>query len=219
MQIAIDGPSGAGKSTISKKVAEKLGFIYVDTGALYRAIGYYAIQKGVDTKQEQPVCALLGDLKIELCYSDGVQLVLVNGEDVSGFIRSEQASMAASNVSRYPQVRAFLLNLQRDIAATNNVIMDGRDIGTVILPNADVKIFLTADAAERAQRRVDQLHEKGMKVAFDDVYRDVLARDEQDSNRDAAPLKPAQDAILLNTTGNEFSQSVEIIENIIRERL
>ncbi len=219
MQIAIDGPSGAGKSTISKKVAEKLGFIYVDTGALYRAIGYYAIQKGVSPKEEQAVCTLLSELKIELCYKDGTQLVLVNGDDVSGFIRSEQASMAASDVSRYPEVRTFLLNLQRDIAATNNVIMDGRDIGTVILPSADVKIFLTADAAERAQRRVDQLHEKGMQAEFDDVYRDVLARDEQDSNRAAAPLKPAEDAILLNTTGNEFLQSVEIIEKLIRERL
>ncbi len=216
MQIAIDGPSGAGKSSIAKQLAGKLGFIYVDTGALYRAIGYHAIQNGIDPKLEQPVCDMIIGLKVELLYRDGVQLVLVNGEDLTGFIRSEQASMAASDVSRYPKVREFLLALQRDLAANNNVIMDGRDIGTVILPNADLKVFLTADAAERARRRVKQLAEKGEIVEFDAVYRDVLARDEQDSSRAAAPLKPAEDAVLLDSTSYSFDETIKKIEELVK---
>ncbi len=215
MQIAIDGPSGAGKSSVARQIAKQLGFIYVDTGALYRAIGYHAIQNNVDAKDEESVCRLLNGLSVELCYRDGEQLVLVNSQDVSGFIRTEQASMAASDVSRYPRVREFLLNLQRDIANSNDVIMDGRDIGTVILPNAELKIFLTADADERARRRVKQLKEKGEIVSFDDVYRDVLARDEQDSNRATAPLKPAEDAVMYNSTTFTFEQTVSDVIKLI----
>ncbi len=218
MQIAIDGPSGAGKSTIAKQLAAQLGFIYVDTGALYRAIGYHAIITGVDPKDEEAVCSLLGEVKIELCYRDGVQLVLINGKDVSGFIRSEQASMAASDVSRYPRVRSFLLDLQRDIANSNDVIMDGRDIGTVILPNADLKVFLTADAAERARRRVEQLEQKGETVSFEDVYRDILARDAQDSGRETAPLKAADDAVTVDSTDYDLEQTTAIIADLIKER-
>ncbi len=218
MQIAIDGPSGAGKSTIAKQLAAQFGFIYVDTGALYRAIGYHAFTTGVDPKQEDAVCSLLKGLQIELCYRDGVQLVLVNKKDVSGFIRSEQASMAASDVSRYPMVRNFLLDLQRNIANSNDVIMDGRDIGTVILPDADLKVFLTADAAERARRRVEQLKEKGDIVQFDDVYRDVLARDAQDSGRETAPLKAADDAVTVDSTAYSLEETIEIIANLIKER-
>ncbi len=216
MQIAIDGPSGAGKSSIAKSLAAEFGYIYVDTGALYRAIGHYAITKGVDPKDEGGVCALLDGLKIELAYRDGAQLVLANGEDCTPFLRTEQMSMAASDVSKYAKVRQFLLNTQRDIANKNNVIMDGRDIGTVILPDAELKIFLTADADERARRRVLQLEEKGEKADFDTVYRDVLARDAQDSGRDIAPLKPADDAVSVNSTDYTFDETVKIISDLIK---
>ncbi len=218
MQVAIDGPSGAGKSSIAKKLAEEFGFIYVDTGALYRAIGYYAITKGVSPRDEQGVCSLLGDLDLELTHRDGVQVVIANKEDFTPFLRSEDVSMAASDVSRYGEVRKFLLDLQRNIAKKNDVVMDGRDIGTMILPDAELKIFLTADADERARRRVRQLEEKGETADFETVYRDVLARDEQDSGRALAPLKAADDAVTVDSTGMDFEQTVAHITGLVKEK-
>ncbi len=215
MQIAIDGPGGAGKSTIAKTVAASKGFIYVDTGALYRAIGNYALQNEVNTKDGAAVAALLPNISIELCYVDGEQRVMLNNEDVTALLRSEPVSMAASDVSAHPPVREFLLKLQRDIARKNDVIMDGRDIGTVILPQADVKIFLTADSAERAKRRVLQLAQKGVQADFDSVHADIIERDRQDSERATAPLKAAPDSVLLDTTDMNFEQSLATVAELI----
>ncbi len=216
MQIAIDGPSGVGKSTVAKLLAGEYGFIYVDTGALYRAIGYYAITKGVDPKDEEGVSSLLPELKIQLLYLNGSQAVMVNDEDYTSFLRTEDVSMAASDVSRYQKVRHFLLDLQRDIAEKNDVIMDGRDIGTTILPNAKLKIFLTADAKERARRRVEQLAQKGITADFDTVYRDVLVRDEQDSGRAIAPLKPADDAVIVDSTKNTLDETLQRLMDLVK---
>lgn len=216
--IAIDGPAGAGKSTISKSAAKKLGFIYIDTGALYRTVGLAATRANVEPKAGEELDNLLSQIKVELCFNDkGEQVVLLNDEDVSGLIRTPEASMMASAISAVPAVRAFLLDLQRDIAKTNNVIMDGRDIGTVVLPNADVKIFLTASAEARARRRYKELVEKGMDVKYEDVLNDVITRDYNDSHRDIAPLKQADDAVLADTTEIDLEGSIELIINIIRE--
>ena len=217
--VAIDGPAGAGKSTIAKKLAEELGFIYVDTGALYRAIGLYVLRRGGDVSSEDAVAGLLTGIKIDLAFVGLEQRVILNNEDVTGKIRTEAVSMAASAVSALKSVRAFLLNLQRHLAEENNVVMDGRDIGTVVLPNADVKIFLTASPEERARRRYEQLINKGMSADYDAVLKDLLKRDYDDSHREAAPLKAADDAIFVDTTGNELEQSVEILRNIIKERM
>ena len=192
--VAIDGPAGAGKSTIAKAAAKELGFIYVDTGALYRAIAYNAVTKGV-IDDTQKIIDMLIDTNVELKYVDGVQAVYLNGDDVSAYIRTPEISMGASKVSAIPQVREFLLNLQRDIAQKNNVIMDGRDIATVVLPNADVKIFLFASPECRAQRRYKELMEKGEDVTFEDVLADVNQRDYQDSHREIAPLKRAKNLL------------------------
>ena len=219
INIAIDGPSGAGKSTISKAVAEKLGYIYIDTGALYRAVGYYALTKGVNLSQSEQICALLPQLQVEIIYEDGVQKVLVNGTDVSGKIRTPEVSMAASAVSAVPQVREFLFDLQKNLAKSHNAVMDGSDIGTVVLPQADVKIFLTADARERARRRYEELLEKGEKTTYENVLQDVQQRDFNDSNRSTAPLKQAEDAILVDTTGNSLEQSIQQMLNVIQTRL
>lgn len=218
--VAIDGPSGAGKSTIARTAASDMEFIYVDTGAIYRSVGLYAMRKGVDTKNPQAVVPLLDEIKIEIRYDDsGVQRMILNGEDVSGEIRTPQASIAASDVSKIPEVRSFLLELQRDFARKNSVIMDGRDIGTVVLPNADLKIFLTATAEARAKRRWLELKEKGMEQKYEDVLRDVIWRDKNDSERDVAPLKPAEDSVTVDTTELDLQQSIELIERLIRERL
>lgn len=217
--IAIDGPSGAGKSTISKEIASRLGYIYVDTGALYRSIGWYTLQKGLDPADSEQVIPLLKEITPELCYMNGSQHVLVNGEDVSEKIRLPQVSMAASAVSAIPEVRAFLFDLQLKIARENNVIMDGRDIGTVVLPHADVKIFLTASPEDRAQRRWEELQSKGTAVSYHEVLTDIIQRDYQDTHRDIAPLKKAADAILVDTTGFLRNQSVEKITKIILEKL
>lgn len=179
INVAIDGPAGAGKSTVAKGVAAKLGYIYVDTGALYRAIGVYALRQGVDTKDGGSVSALLPEINVELKFIDGVQHVFLNGEDVSVDIRTPDASMAASNVSAIPSVRSFLFDLQREIAGKNDCIMDGRDIGTVVLPNAQVKIFLTADPEERAMRRYKELIVKDPDIKYDDVLLDLKQRDYQ----------------------------------------
>jgi cytidylate kinase len=217
--IAIDGPAGAGKSTISKAVSKQLGYIYVDTGALYRAVGYYVTKKGVNTSDEINVSALLSEISVELKFVNAEQRVFLNGEDVSNFIRTPEISMAASAVSALPPVRQFLFETQQKIARENNVVMDGRDIGTVVLPNADVKIFLTASPEERARRRYDELVLKGENVNYDDVLKDVITRDYNDSHRAIAPLKQADDAILVDTTGNTLEKSIEVLLNTIKEHL
>lgn len=219
INIAIDGPSGAGKSTLARKLAEKLGFIYVDTGALYRAVALYAVRERVPLRDRPKIIAMLQNLDIGLAYRDGVQRVLLNGEDVSGEIRSPEVSMAASDVSPIPEVRAFLLGLQKDLAKKNNVIMDGRDIGTVVLPEAKLKIFLHASPEDRARRRYEELRQKGQNVAYEDVLSDLKTRDAQDAGRAVAPLKPAADAVIVNTTGFEIEKSFATLYNICREKL
>lgn len=216
--VAIDGPAGAGKSTIAKAAAKELGFIYVDTGALYRAIAYNAVTKGV-IDDTQKIIDMLTDTNVELKYVDGVQAVYLNGDDVSAYIRTPEISMGASKVSAIPQVRDFLLNLQRDIAQKNNVIMDGRDIATVVLPNADVKIFLFASPECRAQRRYKELMEKGEDVTLEDVLADVNQRDYQDSHREIAPLKPSEDSVMADTSKLNLEESIQLIINIIKERI
>lgn len=218
INVAIDGPAGAGKSTIAKAAAKELGFIYVDTGALYRAIAYNAVKTGA-IDDEQKIINMLDSTKVELKYVNGVQAVYLNGEDVSAFIRTPEISMGASKVSVIPQVRAFLLNLQREIASTNNVIMDGRDIATVVLPNADVKIFLFASPECRAERRYKELIEKGESVSFDDVLKDVNQRDYQDSHREIAPLKPSDDSIMADTSELTLQESINLIVNTIKEKI
>lgn len=218
INIAIDGPAGAGKSTIAKAAAKKFGFIYVDTGALYRAVAYFVISQGAETSDSGAVTALLPKITAELKYLDGSQHVFVNGEDVSAKIRTPEISMGASAVSAIPAVRDFLFDLQRKIAAENNVIMDGRDIGTVVLPNADVKIYLTASAEERARRRHKELVEKGEQVSFEEVLADVNKRDYNDTHREVAPLKQAEDAVLCDTTNVDLQGAVEMLINIISEK-
>ena len=217
--IAIDGPAGAGKSTIAKKLAEELGFIYVDTGALYRAIGLSFINKGVDMSDGPSVAALLAGTSIEIRFINTEQHVFLNGSDVTGKIRTEAVSMAASACSALPAVRAFLLQLQRDLAAENNVVMDGRDIGTVILPDAQIKIFLTATPEDRAQRRYEELIGKGIHCDYESVYKDLIRRDYDDSHRAVAPLKPAEGAIILDTTGNPLEVSIDLLIDTVKKRL
>lgn len=217
--IAIDGPAGAGKSTIAKAVAKELGYVYVDTGALYRAIGLYALRKGKDAGSAQEVVPLLMDIDVRLQFAVQGQRVLLNGEDVSEAIRSPEASMAASAVSAIPQVREFLFDLQQSIARDNDVVMDGRDIGTVVLPHADVKIFLTATPEDRARRRYEEYLQKGEAVSFEDILQDVKKRDYNDSHRAIAPLKQADDALLLDTTGFALSRSIEAVKALVREHL
>lgn len=204
--IAVDGPGGAGKSSISKAVSKELGFIYVDTGALYRAVGLHCLRNGIKTDCVPCVTKALDDITVDFTYIDGEQRVMLNGEDVSEDIRLPEASMAASNVSAIPAVREFLLELQRKIAREKDVLMDGRDIGTVILPDAQLKIFLTASAEVRAKRRYDELIAKGKEVNFDDVLKELRERDYQDSHREIAPLKQADDAILVDTSDMTFDE-------------
>lgn len=219
MAVAIDGPVGAGKSSIARAAAKKLGFVYVDTGALYRAVGLYCSRKGADLSSHEAVAALLPEIHPEIRLIDGTQHVFLNGEDVSVEIRLPEISMAASAVSSVPEVRAALLDMQRDIAEKNNVIMDGRDIGTVVLPNAQVKIFLTASPEIRAKRRYDELCAKGVSTSFEDVLNDLNKRDYDDSHRAVAPLKQAEDAVLADTSEFDFEQSCELVCNIIKEKL
>lgn len=219
ISIAIDGPSGAGKSTISRKAAEKFGFIYVDTGAIYRTIGLATKIRGVSLDDTAAVVALLPTLEIELKYNDaGEQHMYLDGNDVSRDIRLPEVSMLASKVSAIPEVRAFLVDMQRGMAEKYDVIMDGRDIGTVILPNADLKIFLTADVRDRARRRYEELHAKGMEKPFDEVLAEMEKRDEQDTQRAAAPLKAADDAVLLDTSGNTLEESIDEACRLISEK-
>lgn len=214
--VAIDGPVGAGKSSIARAAAQRLGFIYCDTGALYRSVGLYCHRNGVDLKSADAIAAQLDKIKLEIRLVDGTQRVLLNGEDISEEIRLPEISMAASAVASVPAVRAALLDLQRNTAAKSSVIMDGRDIGTVVLPNADVKIFLTAAPEIRAKRRFDELVAKGEDVKFEDVLRELNERDYADSHRETAPLKQAEDAVLADTSDLDFEQSVELICGIIR---
>jgi len=219
INVAIDGPAGAGKSTVARAAAAKLGYIYVDTGALYRAVGVYCLRNNITTNDADGVGAALENIKVELKFIDGVQHVFLNGDDVSTEIRLPEASMAASNVSAIPAVRAFLFDLQRNIAANNNCIMDGRDIGTVVLPDAKVKIFLTADDEERAMRRYKELKEKGSEVTFQEVLDDLRVRDYNDSHREIAPLKPAEDSVIINTTGYTLEESIDMIVKTVEEKL
>ena len=218
--IALDGPAGAGKSSIAKRAAKALDFIYVDTGALYRTIGLAATRKGVEPKPSTEVEKLLSEITVDLTFNDkGEQIVLLDGEDVSGLIRTPEASMMASKISAVPSVRAYLLDLQRNMAKSHNVIMDGRDIGTVVLPDAKVKIFLTASPEARAQRRYKELCEKGMDVKYEDILNDVITRDYNDSHRKTAPLKPAEGCVMVDTTELDFEQSVEKIISVIKENI
>ncbi len=217
--IAIDGPAGAGKSTVAKRLAADCQMIYVDTGAMYRTIGYYILQQGLNPKNPEDVIPQLPNIHIGISYSqEGGQRISLNGKDVSQEIRLPEMSMASSNVSAIPQVRSFLLDLQRNMAKEYDVIMDGRDIGTVVLPNADLKIFLTASPEERSRRRFLEYQAKGLPTSYEDTLADVQKRDYQDSHREVAPLKQAQDAVLLDTTGLNFEQTVEQIKLIIKER-
>ncbi len=208
INIAIDGPAGAGKSSAAKLAAKKLGYIYVDTGALYRAVGVAVLRRGLDTSKKENVIPVLTEIRIELKFEDGTQRVYLNGEDVSDEIRLPEASMAASNVSAIPAVRAFLFDLQRNIAKKNDCIMDGRDIGTVVLPDAQLKIFLTASPEIRARRRFLELEQKGTPVDYETLLEEIKQRDYNDSHRAVAPLKPAGDAVMLDSTGMTLDEVV-----------
>lgn len=219
ISIALDGPAGAGKSTVAKGAAKELGFIYVDTGALYRTVGLKFLREGHTTELDCDIEAVLKTIEVDIKFIDGTQHVFLNGEDVSDAIRTPEASMMASAVSAKPPVRAFLLEMQRKLARENNVLMDGRDIGTVVLPNATLKFFVTASVDERATRRFKELKEKGMDVNYDDIYKDIETRDYNDSHREIAPLKPAEDSIIFDTTGNTLEESIEKLITMIKERL
>ncbi len=217
INVAIDGPAGAGKSTISRRAAAELGYIYIDTGALYRTVGLNALRKGVDIQNDEEIAATLTDeLCVELRFIDGEQRMFLNGEDVSEAIRTPEASMAASRVSAVPAVRKYLFDLQKNLAKTNNCIMDGRDIGTVVLPDAKVKIFLTASPEARAERRYRELCEKGMTTPYEEVLADMIKRDYDDSHRAIAPLKQAEDAILCDTSNIGLEESIKLIIDTIR---
>ena len=218
VSVAIDGPAGAGKSTLARRLAAELGYIYVDTGAMYRAIGLYALRAGKDPKDNAAVNALLPQIELRLASIEGEQHIYLKEEDVSTAIRTEAAGMAASAVGANPAVRAFLLELQRDMAKKQDVLMDGRDIGTVVLPDAEVKVFLTASAEERARRRMLELEERGTPEPYAAILRAIQERDWNDTHRDAAPLRQAEDAVLLDTTALDFVQSEDALLHIIRER-
>ena len=219
INIAIDGPAGAGKSTIARKAASELGFIYIDTGALYRTVGVAAMRQNKLGSDSEIESVLTDELSVELRFSDGIQKMYLNGEDVSEAIRTPEASMAASKVSAVPAVRAYLFDLQKRIAKENNCLMDGRDIGTVVLPEADVKIFLTASPEARAKRRYKELVEKGSDVKYEDVLSDMIKRDYDDSHRAIAPLKQAEDAILVDTSDIGLEESIALIIRTIKENI
>ena len=219
VSIAIDGPAGAGKSTIARAASKELGYIYVDTGALYRSIGLYMIRHGISLQDAEAIAFNVENVQIELKFIQGEQRVFLGEEDVSDLIRTPEVSMAASAVSAVPKVRQFLLDLQKDMAKKNNVVMDGRDIGTVVLPNADVKIFLTASAEERAKRRCKELEEKGQAVSYQEVLTDIQQRDYNDSHREIAPLKQAEDAVLLDTSHLDLQQSIQALLDLVKNKL
>lgn len=219
ISVAIDGPSGAGKSSIARQTAKRFGFLYVDTGAIYRTVGLAVQRAGIPSRDIERIEALLPKLEIDLRYGeDGLQHMYLSGEDVTSLIRTPEISLYASDVSAFPQVRAYLMDTQRDLAETNDVIMDGRDIGTVVLPDAGLKIFLTASPEARARRRMLELQQKGREISFEEVLEDIQHRDQNDSSRAAAPLRPAEDAVHLDTTELSFDESCEAVEKLIRER-
>ena len=215
--IAIDGPAGAGKSTIAKMAAKKLDFIYVDTGAMYRAMALYFLRREIDAKDEKKIAEACEHINVTIAYQEGEHQVLLNGENVNAFIRTEEVSMMTSNTSKYPAVREKLLYLQRELAAANNVIMDGRDIGTCVLPDAELKIYLTASASERAKRRYLEQKERGVESDLAQIERDIIARDEQDMNREIAPLKQAEDAIYLDTSDMTIEEVVTKIVSLVQK--
>ena len=220
INIAIDGPSGAGKSTIAKAVAKELGYIYIDTGAMYRTVGLASVRKGLNTEKDiSEIISLIGKIDIDIKYADGIQHVYLDGEDVSDLIRTPEISLAASHVAIIREVREKMVDFQRKLAENHNCIMDGRDIGTNVLPDAKIKIFLTAETKDRAERRYLELKEKGENVTFEEVLKDMEFRDKNDSSREYMPLKKADDATLIDTTGNTLEKSVEIIKKFITERL
>lgn len=219
IKIALDGPSGAGKSTVAKALAKELGIVYVDTGALYRSIGLYVMRKGIDKKDNERIIPLLSEIDLSLTFVDGTQRVILNGEDVSGLIRTGEIAMYASAVSAIPEVRAFLLETQRKIARENNVVMDGRDIGTVILPDAQVKIFMVASPEARARRRYLELTEKGESCTFESVLADINERDKNDSTRAVAPAIPAPDAIFLDNSDLTIEENVAKVIEIISSKV
>ncbi len=218
--IAVDGPSGAGKSSLSKKISAAYHFVYLDTGAIYRTVGLAAGRAGIDRHSEQELAAILPGLKIEIRYDEtGLQRMFLNGEDVSEAIRMPEISLYASDVSALPVCRAYLLEMQRRFARDYNVILDGRDIGTVVLPDADLKIYLTASSTARAQRRLKELLEKGVETTFEEVLKDIELRDYQDTTREIAPLRQAEDAVLVDTSELDFEQSFEALCKVIEEKL
>lgn len=219
ISVAIDGPSGAGKSSLAKRLAKELGYVYVDTGAMFRAIGLYALRQGKDPADAAAVNALLPQIKLTLASIEGAQHIYLNGEDVSTEIRQEQVGMAASAVGANQAVRSFLLDQQRALADSQNILMDGRDIGTVVLPHATVKIYLTASPEARAQRRLLELQEKGQKADFETVLADIRQRDYQDTHREAAPLRQAEDAVLVDTSELDFEQGFARLKEVIEEKI
>ncbi len=218
-QIAIDGPAGVGKSTIAKRLAADLQFTYVDTGAMYRTIALYYIEKGLSPDDEDTVVKYLDDISVSLQYIDGTQNIFLNGRNVTGLIRTPEVSIGSSQVAVIGKVREKLVRLQREIGSKQNVIMDGRDIGTKVFPQADVKIFLTASCEERAKRRVAEMQEKGLQVSYEDTLEDIQFRDQNDSTRKIDPLRPAQDAIVVDNTHDTLEQTVQRIKIIIKERI
>ncbi|MBS6644712.1 MAG: (d)CMP kinase [Clostridiaceae bacterium] len=216
--IAVDGPAGAGKSTIAKAVARKLGFIYVDTGAMYRALALHFLRQGIDPASEEEIARACNDVDVTIRYQEGIQQVILNGEDVSGLIRTEEVGNMASSTSIYRPVREKLLDLQRNLAASSNVIMDGRDIGTCVLPNADAKIYLTASSSVRAQRRYKELAEKGVVCNLEEIEQDIIERDQRDMNREIAPLKQAPDAILVDGSDMSIDQVIDAIIQVAVSR-
>lgn len=218
MKIAIDGPAGAGKSTISKGAAKRLGFVYIDTGAMYRAIGLAAVRRGIDTADAEGVKSILGDVDVEIRHNENGQLIFLNGEDVSADIRLPEISVAASDVAVIPEVRLKLVELQRKLAADTDVIMDGRDIGTYVLPDAELKIYLTASVEERANRRCRELKEKGVETDFEAVKADIEYRDKNDSGREFAPLKPADDSVYMDNTDMTLEESIDKVCELAQSR-
>lgn len=218
INIAIDGPAGAGKSTIAKKLAKKLGFVYVDTGAMYRAMAYYFLQNQISSDNEEAIAGACPNVNVTIVYENGEQQVILNGENVNAFIRTEEVGNMASATSVYPVVRTKLVELQRELAATTDVIMDGRDIGTCVLPNAQVKIYLTASSATRAKRRFDELTAKGVECNLEEIEKDIIDRDYRDMNREASPLMQAEDAILVDSSYMGIDEVVDEIDKIFREK-
>jgi len=217
MNIAIDGPAGAGKSTIAKRLAKKLGFIYVDTGAMYRAMAYYFLQHNIDAKDENAIAAACPDVDVTITYANGEQQVLLNGENVNGVIRNEKVGNMASSTSVYPMVRKKLVELQRQLAKSADVIMDGRDIGTCVLPDAQVKIYLTASSATRAKRRYDELTEKGVSCDLAEIEKDIIDRDYRDMHRETSPLRQAEDAVLVDSSEMNIDEVVDAIYQVYSE--